>query len=56
MEKYAIFLGFFDKQLQFIQKLLNEILEVDLTVYEKRYLFALKTQQLYKEYGLFKND
>ena len=39
MEKYAILLGYFDKQ--------NEIIAVDLSVYEKQFLFAMRTQQFY---------
>ncbi len=47
MEKYSILLGVLDKQLSLINKLYKEITAVDLHVYEKRYLFALKTQQFY---------
>ncbi len=47
MEKYAILLGYFDKQIVIIKKLYNEIIHIDITIYDKRYLFALKTQQFY---------
>ena len=47
MEKYSILLGVLDKQLSLINKLYKEITAVDFHVYEKRYLFALKTQQFY---------
>lgn len=47
MDQYAILLGYFDKQLSVVQKLYNEIIKVDLDVYEKRFLFAMKTQQFY---------
>lgn len=47
MEKYAILLGYFDKQLLFINKLYDEIISVDLSVYEKRFLFAMRVQQFY---------
>lgn len=47
MEKYSILLGYMDKQLVLINRLFNEIHSIDLSVYEKRYLFALKLQQLY---------
>lgn len=47
MDKYAILIGYFDKQEKLIEKLFSEIVNVDLSVYEKRYLFALKAQQFY---------
>src|SRR5437667_88944 len=47
MEKYAILLGYFDKQLGLIRKLHEEIVVVDVTIYDKRFLFALRTQQFY---------
>lgn len=47
MEKYAILLGYWDKQVKLIQRLFNEVKGVELENYEFRYVFALKTQQLY---------
>ena len=47
MEKYAILIGYFDKQILIIKKLYEEIKPVDVHCYDKRYLFALKTQQFY---------
>lgn len=47
MDNYLILLGYFDKQFALIKKLYQEIVKVDINVYEKRYLFALKTQQFY---------
>ncbi len=47
MEKYAILLGYFDKQISLIKKLYNEIVTVDVSIYDKRFLFALRTQQFY---------
>lgn len=47
MEKYSILLGYFYKQVDLINRLHEEVADIDLHVYEKRYVFALKTQQLY---------
>lgn len=47
MEKYAILLGYFNKKISLINRLHNEIIKVDNSIYENRYLFALKTQQFY---------
>ncbi|MBX9922981.1 MAG: hypothetical protein K2Y01_02615 [Rhabdochlamydiaceae bacterium] len=47
MEKYAILLGYYEKQWPIIQKLEKQITGIDLSVYESRYVFALKTQQFY---------
>lgn len=47
MDQYAILLGYFDKQYQVIEKLYLEVIAIDTTVYSERYVFALKTQQLY---------
>lgn len=47
MDQYAFLLGYYDKQLSLVKKLYQEIANIDLSVYEKRYLFALKTQQFY---------
>lgn len=47
MEQYAILLSYYDKQLEIVNKLYLEIESADLNIYEVRYMFALKTQQLY---------
>jgi hypothetical protein len=47
MEKYAILLGYFDKQLPFVKKLYDEVVIVDVSIYDKRFLFAMRVQQLY---------
>lgn len=47
MEKYAPLLGYFDKQVVFIKKIHNEITHLDIHNYDKRFVFALKTQQFY---------
>lgn len=47
MEKYALLLGYFNKQVPLITKLANEVISLDLTVWENRYVFALKTQQFF---------
>ncbi|HEX2583461.1 MAG TPA: hypothetical protein VHL30_05030 [Chlamydiales bacterium] len=47
MERYALLLGYFDKQVAIITKLYDEITTVDLSIYDKQFLFALKVQQFY---------
>lgn len=47
MKKYAILLGYFDKQWQLVEKLNDQLIAVDLSYYEYRYEFALKAQQFY---------
>lgn len=47
MEKYSILLGYFDKQLVFVNRLYQEIGSVDVSNYESRFLFAMRVQQLY---------
>lgn len=47
MEKYAILIGYFDKQILIIRKLYEEIKPVDVHFYDKKFLFAVKTQQFY---------
>ena len=47
MEKYNILLSYYDKQLQLISKLLNEVREIDVSSYSEQFVFALRTQQLY---------
>ncbi len=47
MEKFINFLVYFDKQESIVKKLYHEIVDIDVSVYANRYLFAGKTQQLY---------
>jgi len=47
LDKYAILLGYFDKQWSFIEKMQQQIVSIHLSSYESRYVFALKTQQFY---------
>ncbi len=47
MEKYAILLGYIDKQLALIKKLYDEVIHVDVSVYENQFMFAMRTQQFY---------
>ncbi len=47
MEKYHIVLGVLYKQKEVINKLYDDIHDVDLSDHDKRYVFALKAQQLY---------
>ncbi len=47
MEKYHIVLGVLYKQKEVINKLYEDISEIDLSDHDKRYVFALKAQQLY---------
>ena len=47
MERYSILLGYFDKQLALLKKLYNESVSVDVKIYDKRFLFAMRTQQFY---------
>lgn len=47
MDKYAFLLGYFNKQWQVIEKLYHEVIAIDIAIYAERYVFALKTQQLY---------
>lgn len=47
MEQYAFLLGYFNKQWRLIEKLYQEIIEIDVTIYAERYVFAMKTQQFY---------
>lgn len=47
MQKYAILLAYFDKQFVFIEKMYSEITVVDVSVYDKRFLFAMRVQQFY---------
>ena len=47
MEKYAILLGYFDKQLIFVKRLYDEVIIIDVSQYEKRFVFAMRVQQFY---------
>ncbi len=47
MEKYAFLLGYFDKQLLVIKRLYDEIITVDVSNYDKQFLFAMRVQQFY---------
>lgn len=47
MKQYATLLGYFDKQFAIIEKIYKEIAVVDVSIYDKRFVFAMKTQQLY---------
>lgn len=47
MKKYAILLGYFDKQKQVINKLYEDLVQLDVSVWELGYVFAMKTQQFY---------
>jgi hypothetical protein len=47
MDQYAILLGYFEKQYHLIQRVYKEISLVDLSNYDKRFVFALRTQQFY---------
>jgi hypothetical protein len=47
MVQYAFLLGYFDKQLLVIKKLYKEIISVDISIYDKQFLFSLRTQQFY---------
>lgn len=47
MEKFATLIGFFNKQTPIIKGIWEEVIKLDLAVYEQQYVFALKTQQLY---------
>ncbi len=35
MEKYAILLGYFDKQLVFVKKLYDEVIPIDLSIFRQ---------------------
>lgn len=47
MDKYAILLGYFDKQWAIINKLYMDVIQLNLASWENGYVFALKTQQLF---------
>ncbi len=47
MEKYNVLLGYFDRQLPIVSGLFDSIKDLDLNIYENRYVYALKSQQIY---------
>ncbi len=47
MEKYAILLGYFDKQMSYVKRIHEEIISIDVGPYADRYLFAMRVQQFY---------
>lgn len=47
LKKYRILASYFDKQIQIIERLYNAIARIDVSLYENRFVFALKTQQFY---------
>ncbi len=47
MEKYSILYSFIKKQQDTVLKLFSEIKTLDLSVYENKYVFALKVQQAF---------
>lgn len=47
MEKYKILASYFDKQFLVIERLYHEVIQIDISLYSDRFVFALKTQQLY---------
>ena len=47
MEKYAILLGYFEKQMIYVNRLYQEIVIIDVTTYESRFVFAMRVQQFY---------
>lgn len=47
MEKHQLLLGYMRKQQGVIASLYDAVAYIDLDIYENRYVFALKTQQLF---------
>lgn len=47
MEKYAILLGYLDKQYHYLQKMKTMLVDLDLSSFEGRCVFALHAQQFY---------
>lgn len=47
MDKYTILLSYLDKQILLIVRLFDEVKLLNLNKYDSKYVFALKTQQLY---------
>lgn len=46
-ERYLFLLGYLDKQINIAERLYNEVRGLNLDKYENRYVFSLKTQQLF---------
>lgn len=47
MDKYSILLGYFDKQLVVMDRLYKDSVGIDVSNYERRFMFAMKVQQFY---------
>jgi hypothetical protein len=47
MDKYAILLGYFDKQLEVMDRLCKESVNTDVSNYDRRFVFAMRVQQFY---------
>src|SRR5437660_2753815 len=47
MNQYAVLLGYFDKQMKIIEKLFKQVVKIDVTVFEKTFMFSMLLQQLY---------
>ncbi len=47
MEKYAILLSYFDKQVPILKRLHREAASVDLSIYANQFLFSMRVQQFY---------
>lgn len=47
MEKYSILLGYFDKQLEYVNRIHKEIIDIDVSIYANQFLFAMRVQQFY---------
>lgn len=47
MDRYSILLAYYDKQRVLIKRLYDEIVDLNLSSYETKYVFAMKTQQWY---------
>ncbi len=47
MKQYAFLLEYFEKQTSLIKKLYDELIVVDVSIYDKTFLFSLRAQQFY---------
>jgi ribonuclease HepT-like protein len=47
MPDYRILLGIFDKQMVTIKKLCHQIIQLDLTIEDKQFVFAIRVQQFF---------
>lgn len=47
MEKVSCLLSYFDKQIEHVNRLHKVVIDVDLSIYEKQFLFAVKILQYY---------